>query len=151
VLRELSHEIDYALWLGGAWDRVVAIGGKISQLEIDTEDHVSILASGQNCNVVSLTLSYLERAPRRSITAITDGPTYFADLVTGQLEMAFNGERQRLDIPHSDVAATYGRMHRAVIEGAGRDLISTFREGKQVVEAVRACERSLCEGTQAGL
>ena len=38
VLRDLSHELDYINWIAGGWKRVAAIGGKFSDLQIDSDD-----------------------------------------------------------------------------------------------------------------
>ena len=43
VLADLSHEMDYLLWFAGAWRRVCALGGKVSDLELDVEDAAVLL------------------------------------------------------------------------------------------------------------
>src|SRR3990167_1147232 len=49
VLRDLSHELDYTLWLCGPCLGVTAIGGHFSQLEIDSDDTYSILMKCARC------------------------------------------------------------------------------------------------------
>ena len=61
VLRDLSHEIDYAIWLFGEYEKLTAIGGKYSSLEIDSEDCISILLKMEKCNIVNITLNYLDK------------------------------------------------------------------------------------------
>ena len=45
VLRDLSHELDYLSWLFGSWTKLISIGGKLSKLEVDSDDNYSILFS----------------------------------------------------------------------------------------------------------
>ncbi|MGA1173631.1 MAG: Gfo/Idh/MocA family protein, partial [Ilumatobacteraceae bacterium] len=54
VLRDLSHEFDLAQHLFGDWQRITAIGGKFSDLEITTDDTFSVLISTAKCNVISV-------------------------------------------------------------------------------------------------
>jgi len=57
VLRDLSHELDYLLWIFGDWQRLTALGGHLSELDIDTEDVVSVLLETENCPILNLLLN----------------------------------------------------------------------------------------------
>jgi predicted dehydrogenase len=54
VLRDLSHELDYLVYLLGAWESVTSLGGNFSQLEIDSDDIYSIMMKMNRCPVVSV-------------------------------------------------------------------------------------------------
>ena len=62
ILLDAVHELDYARWLFGSpvGDPHV-MGGKLSNLEIDTEDLVSIIYAFEKCPVVHIHLDYLQR------------------------------------------------------------------------------------------
>ena len=60
-----SHELDYATWLLGPAVTVACLAGKISDLEISTEDSASILLELQSGTQVSLQLDYTQRLYRR--------------------------------------------------------------------------------------
>jgi predicted dehydrogenase len=80
VLRDMSHELDYALWLFGAWRRVTAIGGHLSALEIDSDDSYSVLLETARCRSVLVSLNYLDRSEARWVVVNTVHATIKADI-----------------------------------------------------------------------
>ena len=73
VINELSHEIDYLLWLFGNVEWVSAITSKQSDLEIDVEDSAHIIISfvKNNNNVIaSLNMDFIRRDRKRECIVI---------------------------------------------------------------------------------
>lgn len=97
VLRDLSHELDYAQMLAGPWQSTIAAGGHLSDLQIDSEDSITVLAECARCRLVTLHMNYLDRSVSRWIIANGAFGTYRVDLVKGIF--AHNGceETIRLD------------------------------------------------------
>lgn len=141
VLRDLSHELDLLNWLLGGWQKMAALGGHYSSLEITSDDTFAILMSTNRCPVVSLQLNYLDRIGKRRILVNTDGHTFEADFTTGQLLIDGQAEEYRVDRDH-----TYREMHRALL-GGDTDTACTFAEGLEVVKMISAAERAVAEGT----
>lgn len=134
VLRDLSHELDLALWLCGAVQRVTALGGHFSALEIDSDDVFSILSSHARCPAVSITINYLDQIPHRSIIINAQGLTAHLDFLAGTLNingenMVYNGERD----------GTYTAQLQAFLDGDAGVLCS-FSEGQQVMHFIAAVE-----------
>jgi len=74
VLLELSHELDYARWLLGEVERVLAQSGRAGDLEIDVEDTADVLLRFAGGATAAIHLNMLERAPRRCCRVTgTDG------------------------------------------------------------------------------
>ncbi|MEI6070363.1 MAG: Gfo/Idh/MocA family oxidoreductase [Verrucomicrobiae bacterium] len=142
VLRDLSHEIDSALWLFGSWRRLSALTGKFSRLEIDSEDTATILMSTDRCPSVSIHLNYLDRSPRRSMIVNTGDDTIVLDLVNHTISM--DGKIEKLDF---EVAETYRLQHQRVLTNRTQGLCS-FEEGLDIVAAIDAAERSSLTGTR---
>ncbi len=69
VLRDLSHEIDYAGWLFGWPSAVVACVGNGRHLGIAADETADLLWEGHDGCVVSLRLDYLTRPARRRMLA----------------------------------------------------------------------------------
>jgi predicted dehydrogenase len=67
VLLELSHDIDYLLWIFGMPARVHAVGGIYSDLQLDVEDQVDLLLEYDNPRMLaSVHLDFLQRPAGRS-------------------------------------------------------------------------------------
>lgn len=140
VLRDLSHEIDYALWMAGGWTRLTASGGHLSQLEVDSDDVFSLMLETPRIPLVTVTLDYIDTRARRSLLALTRQGTLAADVMAGTLE--FGGQVvQKVEVARDD---TYIAQHRAAMNGeAGR--LCSLDQGLAVVAAIDAAERAAIE------
>lgn len=65
VLLELSHELDYLVWLFGAFDRVFCVTKNTGYLEIDVEDAVSALFTREDGLTASIQMDFLQRKATR--------------------------------------------------------------------------------------
>ena len=134
VLRDLSHELDLAQHLFGDWQRLTAIGGKFSNLEITTDDTFSILISATNCNVVSVHLNYLDQIKQRDITINGNNGTISVDLVGNCAK--FNDLEVKFSVSADD---SYTAQHLAVIANDSQD-ICTLGDALKVVDTIEAIE-----------
>lgn len=89
VILTLIHEIDYAYWLFGQPSQLYAVGGRLSDLEIDVEDTASILMrcrAGDRPLPVHVQMSFLERPPMRRCEVVGDAGKVVVDLVANTLQ-----------------------------------------------------------------
>jgi len=75
VILDSIHEIDYVYWLMGKVKAVSCFAGKISSLEIDTEDMAEILLRFQNGAIANIHMDYVQRAYNRSCEVIGEEGT----------------------------------------------------------------------------
>ncbi|MEO8842373.1 MAG: Gfo/Idh/MocA family oxidoreductase [Kofleriaceae bacterium] len=61
VILDRIHELDYVTWLFGAPTRVEAMSGKLSQLEIETEDTAELLLRFPSGTIGSVHVDYIRR------------------------------------------------------------------------------------------
>ena len=141
VLRDLSHELDYAGWLFGPWQRLTALGGHLSSLEIDSDDAYSLLMETERCKVVSIHLNYLDRTLRREILVHTDLHTVHVDLIGNVFEL--DGARETQTVERD---ATYRAEHEAMLQRNGEGLCS-LSEAVETLATIEAAERAA--GTHA--
>ena len=134
VLRDLSHELDLAQHLFGDWQRLTAIGGKFSNLEITTDDTFSILMSATKCNVVSVHLNYLDQIKQRNITINGNNGTISVDLVGNNAK--FNDLEVKFSVSADD---SYTAQHLAVIANDSQN-ICTLDDALKVIETIEAIE-----------
>lgn len=118
VLRDLSHELDYLQWLFGDVLEVVALGGRLGELTVDSDDSWSVLFTTEVVEQVSLSINYFDVPGSRSVRIITDTDTFFADFIAGTLSV--NGViDQQYSVERND---TYRAMHTDVL---GKGAIAT--------------------------
>ena len=137
VLRDLSHELDLAQNLFGDWQKLTALGGKFSNLEIDTEDTFSILMQTELCSAVAIQMNYLDRINQRSITINGNHGSINIDLISGSA--SFNDLEMTFEVKPDD---TYLAQHQAMLAGDSKNTCS-LSEGSKIVEMIEAIEKSV--------
>lgn len=136
VLRDLSHELDFLLWLFGPWKFLTALGGHKSSLEIDTDDLFMLLWETESGVQVQLQLNYLDKIRRREVLVITEGPSLRADLVRSTLDM--NDKTESFE---PDIQEIYRAQHQAVLSG-DPTLLCSIPEALEVMKMIEAAEES---------
>jgi predicted dehydrogenase len=134
VLRDLSHELDYINWTAGGWKRVTAIGGKFSDLRIDSDDIFILLLEMENCPVASVQMNYLDRKTRREIIVNMKDHTIKADLILNTLEI--DGEASEFEVERN---MTYTMQHNAILNG-DYSTACTLKQGIDVLRLIHGAE-----------
>lgn len=88
ALLELSHELDYLLWLFGAFDTAYCVTSHSSLPGIDVEDCVDAILSKQDSFSVRLHLDFLQRAPVRNCRIIGEQGTLRWDLMGNSITLS---------------------------------------------------------------
>ena len=147
VLRDLSHELDLVLWLGGDWHRVCALGGRSGALgpTVATDDRWGILLELRSGAVVSVDLDALDRVGRRRLTLVAEDRSVAVDLIEGTVATAWSegGSTERHGAARDEVLAA---MHRALLAGEPDDRLCALDQGMAVVRLIDAIERSVRTG-----
>ena len=90
VLLSQIHELDYVYWLFGLPQKIFALGGKLSSLDIDVEDIMSILLE---CVVdgapvpVHIHQDYVQRPPSRTCQIIGDQGKILIDFLARSIQI----------------------------------------------------------------
>lgn len=140
VLRDLSHELDYMNWLLGKWEKVVSLGGKLTDLEIDSDDHYTLLLQQQHCPSVVVHLNYLDHVNQRRIIIHTNSTTYIADLINQTLQV--NDKITQFQVQRDD---TYIAMHQAILSGEYAS-VCTLEDAMVTMRLIEASEQSQLTG-----
>ena len=136
VLLDLSHELDYIQWLFGEVIMVDAISRKISNLEIDSDDYLTMIGTTDDGVHLNLTMDYISKITVRQILIHTDESTIKADLIEGSVVRKKSvGELETVTLPEIDRNTTYTRMHQDLLAGKF-DIICTFEEGVSIMNLI---------------
>lgn len=128
VLRDLSHELDYIQMLCGKWLKATAIGGKYSDLEIDSDDQYGILFATERCPLCICQIDYLARDTHRMLAVEYEGGSLLLDFVAGTL--LHNGAVEKITLERNDLFRT---MHGELMN---YDL-SFFPDGNEALETLK--------------
>ena len=90
ALLELSHELDYSLWLFGEPDTVLCSTGTLSDLEIDVEDSAHVILEygvSQPQKRVLVQLDFLQRVAHMALQIVGSKATLQADLIKEKVSL----------------------------------------------------------------
>jgi len=143
VLLDLSHEIDYVQWLFGRIVSLKAIGGKVSTLEIETDDIVSFIGQTELGVHLTVSLDYLSRFPIRRIYANAVDVSTVCDLVEGTARVYdLEGDVISSFPDTADRNRTYSLMHDDILHNEGATACS-IHEGIEVMRTIKKIMRSM--------
>ena len=139
VLRDLSHELDYLQMIAGKWEKVIALGGKYSDLEIHSDDQYALLFSAENCPVCECHIDYLARKVHRDLFVEFDGGSLHLDFIAGKLDV--NNETETVVLERNDLFRT---MHTEALSGRS-DFLANWQDALNAMTLIEAAERSVRE------
>lgn len=87
VILDLSHEFDYNEWLFGKIKSISGKYGKISELEIDSEDICNVSLKFENTMNASIYLDYFSLDNQRTINIFTPKEEIVADLINNEIKI----------------------------------------------------------------
>ena len=85
IVLDAIHEIDYLRWMLGEVDTVACFGGKLSALEIDTEDVAAMLLRFASGAIGEIHVDYVQRVATRQCRIIGEEGTLQWDASTGEV------------------------------------------------------------------
>jgi predicted dehydrogenase len=156
VLLTQIHDIDYACWLFGTPARVFAIGGHLSDLDVDVEDLVCVtLQCGRDGRLfpVELRLDYVQRPPVRRCAVLGDHGRIVLDLTAGTLACTdVDGRRSTVDVgtPRNQLFVDEIRHFLDCVAGRARPLVDA-RAGAESLRVALAARASMRRGAPVEL
>jgi predicted dehydrogenase len=97
VVNTLSHPLDYLRWLLGEVESVSAWTGKLSELELDVEDHADILLRFSAGEAARVHLDYYQRPPSHTLEITCEGGRICWDNASGEAHV-FHAQSDATDL-----------------------------------------------------
>lgn len=151
VILDRVHELDYARWFLGEVCEVTCVAGKLSQLEIDTEDFAEVLLKFASGAVAEIHLDYIQRPYASSCQIIGEGGTILWDYGARHVRCfsAPTGTWQEWPEPRGfDINQTYADEVRTFLEVLEGQCIPPVdgHEGRRISQLALAAKQSAAEG-----
>jgi predicted dehydrogenase len=144
VLLTQIHDLNYLRWLFGPLESVYATGGKVSRLEIDVEDSVSMLIRSASGAGLAVHMDYLQRPRTRRMTVTGEDAKvvwdYYANTLTltspdgRERELGPGGPLDRNRMFVSTMADFLGAIDRGALP---RTTLLDAADDLRVVDAIR--------------
>jgi predicted dehydrogenase len=149
VLLELSHEIDYLIWIFREIDWVKATLSKQSDLEIDVEDSAFLTLGRDNENdslIISLNLDFIRQDKKRECVAICEKGTLRWNGITGAVDIFHKDSKswEQIYLADSSINDSYINEWKHFvdcIENNKEPIISVY-DGLKVLEVIEAARIS---------
>lgn len=135
VLLDLSHEIDYAQWLFGDMIDIQSYQLKVSDLEIDSDDLVTLISKTQKGVIVTMSIDYISKITHRKIIINTIENTYELDFIKNLLiQKDRNGLEQKHKAKNLERNTMFEKMHASIL--SNQHSACTYKEGQSVMKTI---------------
>ncbi len=154
VLRDLSHEVDYACWLFGVPETVAGMIGNTGRLGIESEEIAEAHWVAPGGIRVSIGLDYLSNPPSRFVRAHGSLGELEYDFLSRRLVLREAGGRNREERPQGDPGDMYvEQMLRFLqaVSGGEHGALATGRHEMKVLALCDAWRKSASSGRREEL
>jgi len=151
VILDGIHEIDYLCWILGDVDTVTCLAGKVSALEIDTEDVAEILLRFRSGAIAEIHLDYVQRAYGRSCQLIAQEGTLVWDFGDETVRL-YRAATKRWEVIREDRGFDFNRTyvdevrHFLACVAARSKPIQDAADGARALRIALAAKQSALEG-----
>jgi len=149
IILDSIHEIDYIHWLMGKAAAVSCFTGKLSSLDIDTEDMAEILLRFDSGTIAEVHMDYIQRAYNRSCELIGEDGTITWSFQDNQVKVYSAKDKKWQSYGHPpEVDYEINEMYVAEMEHFLRCIrgdeaaVLDAREAKSELEIVLAAKKS---------
>jgi len=94
IILDGSHELDYARWLFGEASEIGCMAGKVSKLEVETEDVAEINIMFGSGTIANIHLDFIKQDYTRKCEIIGEKGTLTWDYSKGSVEIYLSGKKE---------------------------------------------------------
>ena len=135
VLLDLSHEIDYIYWLFGSFKPLYTIYDKVSNLKIESNDSLNLIAKNEKKTIIQINLNYFFKKPIRQILIDGNNISINADLINNIMFINNNNKTKKIKLKHFNLDSLYLKQHNEIINNK---IINSclYQEGLKVMSII---------------
>lgn len=150
IILDAIHELDYIRWMLGEIETVACFAGKLSRLEIDTEDTAAILLRFRSGAIGEVHLDYVQRAYSRTCQLIGEEGTVRWDYTSGEVRW-YRASHGQWEVFANPAGWDPNEMYVEELRHFLRCLDGAEQPALDVVEARRVLEIALAAKASAGM
>lgn len=146
ALLELSHELDYALWIFGEISMVTARVENTRTLDIDVDDNVHALLKTKTGFLIRVQLDFLQRRPKRILRVVCEKGNLVWNLLTNTVSV--ENENEKDHVLYADPAYDRNQMYikqlRCFVDftKGHSEFMSTISSASRVMKLIAAIRKS---------
>lgn len=140
VIADLSHEIDYAVWLFGGVDEIIGLATNRGWLGVEAEEMAEAIWTTASGAHVSMALDYVSRQPTRVVRASGGGGELVYDFLTGVLTAAGPGADVLEERFERRPGAMYEAQARAIIRAMNGEPPGALASVDEALDVLRVCD-----------
>ncbi len=140
VLLELSHEIDYLLWIFKKIKIVNVINKKASDLKINTDDILSLNAMTFDKTLINLTINFFSRIQNREI--FIDGKNFslHANILKNSISLIEGKKKKNFKFNRFTMQKTYKYENLNILNQNFKD-VCTIKEGINLLKLISTIKK----------
>jgi predicted dehydrogenase len=137
VLLDLSHEFDYNQYLFGKIKSITGVYGKISNLEIDSEDFCDVFLKFESDIFSTIHLDYFSNIDKRLIRILTFKGEILADLINKEIIIDSNQgiKKKKFNFEINDIFEEQLKYFLDGVENQSKE-IDNLKETKELIEKI---------------
>lgn len=134
---DLSHELDYIKWIFGKFKIFFKFNKKISNLNINSNDHLTLVGNFSKNKIINLHLNYYSKVACRKLIADFNKKTVHLDLINNTLIIKHLGNKKNIykKIINFDRDITFKKQHSALINSKFNDLC-TYKDALEDIKLI---------------
>ena len=135
VALELSHEIDYLAWVFKDFKILNSYNKKISNLKINVDDVMNLIAEKNNNTLINLNINFFSRINRRKILVDGDDFSLDADLIKNKIQICEKEKTRTITYKKFNIIDSYKYQNNAILKDKLKNLCK-IEQGLKVLEII---------------
>ena len=135
VLLELSHEIDYLLWIFKKIKIINAFNKKISNLKIDTDDILILNGITLKKTIINLTMNFFSKIEKREIFIDGQNFSIHANILDNSVMIREQNKRRIIRFKKFSMSKTY-KLENSNILNRNMNGLCTLKEGNELLNFI---------------
>jgi len=135
ALLELSHELDFSMYLLGDLKPSKSMKKKLSNLNIDVDDIYEVNGFTKSKTYFNISANFFSKNEARDIIIEGENLSIKADLIKNEIQIIENNKEKKIQLKKFNMNETYNMEHNELISGS-LNYSCNLKDGKKVLKLI---------------